>query len=162
MTRECGACSLCCKLPPITELEKPIGKWCRHAMPGKGCLIYNERPEVCQRFKCEWLRSDLVDDAWYPPKAKMILYVNLTDEGLSMINVAVDTGWPKRWRAKGYHTKLKRIALAGLDPTLTHVVRVYDNGREWVILPDKDVEITGWKQFKVYRTGLLGWDVREQ
>ena len=35
--RECGSCSLCCKVYNVPEIEKPAGKWCRHCTPGKGC-----------------------------------------------------------------------------------------------------------------------------
>jgi hypothetical protein len=27
--RICGSCSLCCKLPYVAELNKPIDTWCR-------------------------------------------------------------------------------------------------------------------------------------
>jgi hypothetical protein len=38
--RECGKCSLCCKLAPIRELNKPIDAWCPHCRPGHGgCTI---------------------------------------------------------------------------------------------------------------------------
>src|SRR6516165_9574581 len=38
--RECGKCSLCCKLLPIRELNKPIDTWCPHCRPGHGgCTI---------------------------------------------------------------------------------------------------------------------------
>src|SRR5436305_14221849 len=43
--RSCGDCTLCCKLLSITELEKPIGKWCPHCEIGKGCKIYDCRPQ---------------------------------------------------------------------------------------------------------------------
>jgi hypothetical protein len=46
-TRTCGTCSLCCKLPYVSELNKPIDPWCKHASPGReggGCLIYPDRP----------------------------------------------------------------------------------------------------------------------
>jgi hypothetical protein len=39
--RSCGTCSLCCKLPYVAELNKPINTWCPHARPGHGgCSIY--------------------------------------------------------------------------------------------------------------------------
>ena len=42
--RACGTCMMCCKVPYIKEFEKPAGVWCRHAVPGKGCGIYESRP----------------------------------------------------------------------------------------------------------------------
>ena len=42
--RQCGDCSMCCKVLPITrttELQKPAGAWCKHCRPSKGgCGIY--------------------------------------------------------------------------------------------------------------------------
>src|SRR5258708_27094970 len=35
--RECGSCTLCCKVYNIPEIGKAAGKWCKHCTPGKGC-----------------------------------------------------------------------------------------------------------------------------
>ncbi len=35
MDRECGTCTLCCKVMGIHALDKPRGVWCDHAMPGR-------------------------------------------------------------------------------------------------------------------------------
>ena len=40
MTRHCGGCTLCCKLIPVEELNKPAGARCKHVRTGKGCSIY--------------------------------------------------------------------------------------------------------------------------
>src|SRR4051794_3985517 len=42
--RACGSCMMCCKVPYIKEFEKPAGVWCKHAVAGKGCGIYESRP----------------------------------------------------------------------------------------------------------------------
>lgn len=55
--RECGPCSVCCRLPDIVELDKPINTMCAHADPDRkqgACTIYNNRPEVCREFECAW------------------------------------------------------------------------------------------------------------
>jgi hypothetical protein len=36
---------MCCKVLGITELQKPVGKWCPHCDIGKGCKIYESRPK---------------------------------------------------------------------------------------------------------------------
>ena len=54
LNRVCGDCKLCCKVFSIQELDKPAGKWCPHC-PGKGCKIYDTRPEECRGYKCMWL-----------------------------------------------------------------------------------------------------------
>ena len=38
--RECGACTLCCKVFDVPVLEKPAGQWCKHCLPGRGCGIH--------------------------------------------------------------------------------------------------------------------------
>ena len=42
--RTCGDCTLCCKVMAIEELAKPVGTWCPHCKPGRGCRIYPDRP----------------------------------------------------------------------------------------------------------------------
>ncbi len=56
--RTCGDCRVCCRLPDIPELNKPVNTWCRHTdleRPGGGCTIYNERPRTCKEYECAWL-----------------------------------------------------------------------------------------------------------
>jgi len=63
--RQCGSCSLCCKLLPIAksdvfDFEKAAGEWCSHCAPGLGgCTIYDTRPQGCRNYKCEWLKGNL-------------------------------------------------------------------------------------------------------
>ena len=53
--RTCGSCTACCKTHPIMELANPAGVWCVHCSIGKGCQIYERRPQECKDFKCDWL-----------------------------------------------------------------------------------------------------------
>jgi len=55
--RPCGDCIACCVLPLIDtpELHKPEGQVCPNCT-GKGCAIYDRRPEVCRTFNCAWKR----------------------------------------------------------------------------------------------------------
>lgn len=64
--RECGNCCLCCKLMGL-EVGKPMFVWCRSCRPNsrKPCLIYEGRPDECQRFECLWLRGVLPE--WCKP-----------------------------------------------------------------------------------------------
>lgn len=57
--RQCGECSLCCKLIEITEIGKPARQWCPDWDKGKGCTIYENRPDVCRNFSCLWLTGEL-------------------------------------------------------------------------------------------------------
>lgn len=69
--RECGSCSLCCKLLKVPELGKGVG-WCGHWVKGQGCGIYEERPGSCRAFSCGWLRGDL-GEHWRPVRARMVV-----------------------------------------------------------------------------------------
>jgi hypothetical protein len=108
MTRECGACSLCCKLPYVAELNKPIDTWCPHCQPGHGgCTIFQNRPTSCRGFICGWLSGKLkIGDEWFPAHCKMII-ARSPDKGFLII---VDPAFPNAWRRDPYYRQ--RLALA--------------------------------------------------
>lgn len=62
MMRQCGDCTLCCKLVPVKAIEKPAGVKCPHVRWGKGCTIYADRPRSCREWTCAWrLGADTAD-----------------------------------------------------------------------------------------------------
>lgn len=135
--RDCGKCSLCCKVLGIGALNKPPGSWCGHCKPGKGgCAIYPTRPSECATFNCLWLTSSQFDAAWYPPTAKMV--VHLENDG-NRIAVRVDQAFPNRWREEPYYNHLKNWARYGVDHRSQVVV--YHGSRVTVVLPNKEVEL---------------------
>lgn len=157
--RECGNCSMCCKLPSIAVLDKPADKWCQHCKPGlNGCQIYDARPSVCSDFKCEWLRED-VEDIWRPTVAKMVLHVSKAGEKFTFMNCMVDLGSPNRWREPAYHSRLRQFATLGMLHNI--LVRVQVGSRSWIVMPKEDIEIPeGTKGFDVFRDGALGWKLK--
>jgi hypothetical protein len=72
--RECGECSLCCKLVLVREDEtgflKPEGEWCKHSTK-KSCKIYEDRPKACSNFSCVWLNG-AGDDKHRPDRSKAL------------------------------------------------------------------------------------------
>lgn len=56
--RRCGECTLCCRLLPNVEFDKPAGVRCQHQRHGKGCRIYPTRPLECQFWSCRWLAAE--------------------------------------------------------------------------------------------------------
>lgn len=63
--RECGDCTVCCTAPGIerssiephelaTLKPKAACEVCKHST-GKGCGIYQERPNICRSYQCLWL-----------------------------------------------------------------------------------------------------------
>lgn len=57
MSRRCGNCTLCCRLLPQRELNKPALKRCEHQRH-TGCKIYDQRPPSCRLWSCMWLLED--------------------------------------------------------------------------------------------------------
>jgi hypothetical protein len=112
--RSCGACSLCCKLSYIAELNKPIDSWCPHARPGNGgCSIYPDRPRACQGFVCGWLRGALgLGDEWFPARCKMIISPRVMGQNdvKQGFLITVDPAYPNAWRRKPYYEQLLALA----------------------------------------------------
>lgn len=102
--RSCGACTLCCKLLGIHELEKPQGAWCGHCKPGKGCGIYEARPPSCRTFTCGWLADLSIPEAMRPDRSKVVLYFTTT--GDRMI-AACDPAQPMAWRKEPLYSQLR-------------------------------------------------------
>jgi Fe-S-cluster containining protein len=68
--RECGGCTLCCKVMGIQEGEfhKPKDEWCPHTKKGTGCGCYSTRPTKCRDFSCMWLTGQFGQTEHRPDK----------------------------------------------------------------------------------------------
>ena len=87
--RTCGECRVCCKLPDIEALGKPINTWCKHAdlkRAGGGCGIYDKRPQTCREFSCAWL-SGLGEDRDRPDHLGVMYQVVEMPDGRSGLGV---------------------------------------------------------------------------
>jgi hypothetical protein len=75
MKRECGGCTLCCKLLPIPPLKKPAGKKCEHQRTGKGCAVHGtpKQPQACGVWFCRWLINDDADNLSRPDRARYVI-----------------------------------------------------------------------------------------
>jgi len=140
-TRECGPCQVCCELPMVPELSKPMFTRCENLCDA-GCSVYAERPATCRAFVCAWLRGDaLLGDEDRPDQLGLMLETCLSeapgesplqyvliwetrpgvlDEPGSRAAALVD-GLAGRWpvRLQGYQTKTRYLA----PPHLEHVAR---------------------------------------
>jgi hypothetical protein len=159
--RECGKCSLCCKLLHVIELNKPANQWCGHCKPGHGgCTIHASRPQICRGYFCGWMLTKNVGDEWYPLKSHMVISLAPIG-GIQTVTVTVDGNYPLVWREPEYHRQLRALALRGLKvdaPERVHLVQVRVDNRVWLVLPNKDVEIT--KSSYVLKLNAPGeWDV---
>lgn len=112
----------------VPEVKKDH-EWCPHADPGCGCIIYENRPERCRDFQCQWLYDVRHPDYWFPAKSKIIIDARVED-GKKYISFVVDPAYPNRWREEPYFSDIKHIASAGIDGRMgekwTTLVRIKD------------------------------------
>jgi hypothetical protein len=100
--RACGSCTLCCKLMRIDSIPSPADTWCQYCTPGRGCRIYETRPDECRNFFCDWMTTKLLGEEWKPSVAKMIV----TGGGTNYrTQVQVDPGTPDAWRREPYYSQ---------------------------------------------------------
>ena len=109
--RECGTCSACCTLLEVTDVGKTANEWCKHCDPGKGCMIYDQRPQMCRSFSCAWLQGHF-DDQWFPETSGLVVHFSQ-----DAVNVQVDPTFPDRWRQEPYFSKLRELSLNGIKRT---------------------------------------------
>jgi len=110
LKRKCGDCTLCCKLFEVQALNKPQGVWCSHCDKGKGCKIYETRPEACQKFDCAWLAGVVPEDL--KPNETHVVLTQTSDQRLIQVNV--DPVYPDAYK----HGIVKRFILNVIQPHL--------------------------------------------
>jgi hypothetical protein len=73
--RQCGACTICCKLLPISTegFKKTTNVLCMHCDEGRGCRIYESRPSFCRSFYCEWRLNPQIPSTWRPDKSGIFI-----------------------------------------------------------------------------------------
>ena len=133
--RQCGACTLCCKVLNIPALNKPENVWCGHCKQGTGCTIYQSRPEVCRDFYCSYRLSADIPEVWFPLKSKIMLRA---DPG--GIVAFVDPGRPNAWREEPYYSHLRQWATPNAKRG-HQVVVVRIGARAIAVLPDGEVDL---------------------
>jgi hypothetical protein len=156
--RECGTCTLCCKVAAVEEVDKPNGVWCAHCVPGKRCTVYDRRPPSCRSFYCQWMLEKGLGPEWKPERGKFAL---VRTEGGRRLTALVDPGFPSAWRRAPYYENLKQWAVeAARRAPEVYLVDVLNGRRSTVILPDRDVEVGIVAHDEVlqlaYRTTAMG------
>ena len=124
--RQCGGCSLCCKLLPmdIDNLHKPAGKRCPHQRHSKGCAIYARRPHCCRLWNCRWLAANDTDDLRRPDRSHYVLDImpdfvtlehNETHErtNIQVVQVWCDPDYPDAWKDPALLAYLERRGKEG-------------------------------------------------
>lgn len=96
--KECGECSLCCKLLELPNVSK-AGQWCPHCMPGSkegGCTIHANRPSFCKGFHCFWRAESWLDK--YRPDRCDVIFEALP--GVYTILISINPSNPDAWKEK--------------------------------------------------------------
>jgi hypothetical protein len=134
--RSCGTCMMCCKVPAIEEFAKPPGVWCKHAVSGKGCGIYADRPASCRAFYCSWMQDESFGPDWKPEKSKFVVYMQASTPNLQ---IAVDPSFPNAWTRPPYYARIKKWAADGAAQGRFVFVRI--GMRMIALLPDREVDL---------------------
>lgn len=75
--KDCGSCTLCCKLLGVAEIGKAPGVTCQHCKPGLGCMIHSDAffPVDCAAFECLWKQdpNGSFGDGDRPDRSKVVL-----------------------------------------------------------------------------------------
>jgi hypothetical protein len=134
--RQCGSCTLCCKVLAVAELEKPGGVWCPHCRPGKGCGIYETRPQECRTFRCLWLADPQFPEELKPERSKLVFALDATKK---RVIAYCDPGRPLAWKEAANYRLLKNMAIVSAESGRQVVVMLNDHYT--AILPDRDVPL---------------------
>jgi hypothetical protein len=128
--RSCGNCTLCCKVYPVPVMNKPRSVWCKECKPGKGCGIWETRPEFCRDFHCLWIKDQRMGPEWQPNVAKFVM--NWAAKGV--LHVTVDPNFPLSYRKEPYYRALKDSARRCMEKNESIVIFSGDN--KYLMLPD--------------------------
>lgn len=137
--RSCDGCTLCCKVMNVPPLNKPKSVWCPHCAIGKGCKIYDTRPQECRGFYCGYRQIVHLGEHWFPADSKMIVLWEQMPGGGERMGIHVDPGSPAAWRKEPFYSEIKQMARAGVGAGRS--VAVVVGNRAIAILPDEDVDL---------------------
>lgn len=104
--KECGTCAMCCKVYEFVDLKKSAKGWCENFKAGLGCSIYQDRPDPCRAFFCNWMLVDSLGPEWKPSVSKFVMTYDVSRS----ILVQVDPSFPTAWRQKPYDAQLREWA----------------------------------------------------
>jgi hypothetical protein len=130
--RECGPCTMCCKVFALPEIGKRAGVWCKYCAPGKGCKIHDNPPDPCRAFFCLWMTDGGMPPEWRPDQARFVLTIHPKN---GFIYGQVDPGSPGAWRKPPYYDGLRAIAKTLLDERRHLIMFVNDDAT--LVMPDE-------------------------
>ena len=88
--RSCGSCTKCCEGYLLGEALGHAfypGKPCHFIAIGKGCTVYDERPqEPCVSYRCLWISNDELPE-WMKPNKINVIIDKRTLDGIEYLKV---------------------------------------------------------------------------
>jgi hypothetical protein len=108
--RECGGCTMCCKLPAAPELNKPAWQWCHHCDKGQGCRIYEARPQGCRDFMCLWKVMPDFPEELRPDRCKVIW--TMTEDGRKTV---ATTEYPDALKSRLHRWVIEQFVALGIS-----------------------------------------------
>jgi hypothetical protein len=128
---------LCCVLPEIGALDKPMYRACSH-LAGKGCGIFGEpaRPSTCVAYACAYLAARLADSPdrnRIPHPLDAGAYFH-RDPVENAVVVFVDPAKPEAWKRSVIPDFLRPEVRAG------RALVIFDRGRQLTITSPEMLE----------------------
>lgn len=159
---KCGECNMCCKVLGIPELKKMPTKWCTHCDIGKGCTIYESRPQSCVEFKCGWLINQEMGNGKHwspelrPDKSKVVICPTTNP---NVVSVITDIGSKHNWEKGEIYERIKAIVDSGVK-----VCVGWDDGPDKILLYKMGPRVVGKRSIKMSKpdeNGMQWFDINE-
>jgi len=136
--RTCSGCTLCCSLFGIVELKKPVFTICKHCVIGKGCKIYEVRPQTCAAFLCCYRTSTALLEYWNPKVCGMVVNREANGE-TDIVSIVCSNGAKHRWKQEPFWSDIKQWA-AVFHTRYGAIVRILRKGEPVLIINPKTFE----------------------
>jgi hypothetical protein len=126
----CRTCTLCCVLPEIMALDKPMYRPCGH-IANKGCALFSQpdRPKPCIAYSCAYLTAKTLETAdrhSIPHPLEAGAYFH-RDRDQKAIVLFVDPAKPEFWKRSAIPDLLRPLIVAG------ETLVIFDRGRQMTI-----------------------------
>ncbi|MGL4634878.1 MAG: hypothetical protein ACRCWF_02765 [Beijerinckiaceae bacterium] len=126
----CRTCTLCCVLPEIMALEKPMYRPCAH-IANKGCSLFgnDERPKACVAYECAYLSARMTDapernSIPHPLDAGAYFHRDPVENAIVLF---VDPAKPEAWKRSAIPGLLRPAIAAG------QTLVIFDRGRQLTV-----------------------------
>ncbi len=152
---------MCCKLYDVPAVPKKAGAWCGHFGMGRGCLIYDSRPDLCREFLCLWMQDPGLPEGWKPETSKMVA---TSSPQTGFVHIRCDPASPTVWRRNPYYDFIKNWSRQLLERR-SHLL-VFVGEQAHLILPDQDVPLgrmspdTNFTVTRSFAGGRVSYEVK--